>query len=442
MSPIPTIFLALPAYGGKVFSKFVVSVLQSIGDIKFAIHFLDGESLIPRARNHLAREFLETNYEWFLFIDTDIIFTPEDIKRLISHNKDIICGLCAKKQIKTEFVVNILDRDHKPDEKGALEVKYGGTGVMLIKRHVFEDMIKAHPEIEYVDDSNIGAGLCWDFFSVGVVNRRYLSEDWYFCERWRNMGGQVFVDTKVLCQHIGTMTYPLPENKTESEKFKSPDGKPLFSLVHATRGRPEKALATKQTWLDRADHKTDIEYIFAVDADDSASLDATRDHKRVICVPKGCNAAFNAAAKESAGHILVMVADDVEPPNAWDTSLLEKINGRFHESLAIAVSDGNQTRLMTQPILTRKRYEQQGNQIFHDGYKTVYADDEYTLRAMKDGVVLNAMDLLFKHNHPMYQKGEWDAGYERQNSKESFDEGYKIFLERNEGILKEMAITV
>jgi hypothetical protein len=69
-----------------------------------------------------------------------------------------------------------------------------------------------------VDDNEPGQKNRHDFFSVGVYvdkvtgKRRFLSEDYYFCHRWRDMGGDVWLDTRIQGKHIGRMTFPVPEH--------------------------------------------------------------------------------------------------------------------------------------------------------------------------------------------------------------------------------------
>jgi hypothetical protein len=45
------------------------------------------------------------------------------------------------------------------------------------------------------------------YFDTAVRENRYYSEDWTFCENWRDIGGQVWVDKRVLLRHVGTYTF-------------------------------------------------------------------------------------------------------------------------------------------------------------------------------------------------------------------------------------------
>jgi hypothetical protein len=85
-----------------------------------------------------------------------------------------------------------------------------GTGFMLIKRDVFEKL-NAHPATKpFINDIGLPAELnpyMKTYFDTAVRENRYYSEDWTFCENWRDIGGQVWVDKRVLLRHVGTYTF-------------------------------------------------------------------------------------------------------------------------------------------------------------------------------------------------------------------------------------------
>jgi hypothetical protein len=85
------------------------------------------------------------------------------------------------------------------------------------------------PDISYTTDSNHAGGVRteWDFFAVGPYQypdglRRYLSEDWMFCQKWRDLGGDVWADTKIQLRHMGTLVFP-------------PDARELWEAVKTSR---------------------------------------------------------------------------------------------------------------------------------------------------------------------------------------------------------------
>jgi hypothetical protein len=92
------LFVATPMYGGMSHGMYVKSCLdlQAICGqygIEVRFSFIFNESLITRARNYLADEFLRAEgFTHMLFIDADIHFDPRDVIACLALDKDIIGG--------------------------------------------------------------------------------------------------------------------------------------------------------------------------------------------------------------------------------------------------------------------------------------------------------------------------------------------------------------
>lgn len=223
------LFVGLPVYGGYD-AHFVPCLLRLVQDppVPLMIQPNPGDSLVSRARNRLVATFLKSDATHLLFLDTDLIFSPAQIGRLCRQAEapgtEIVAGLYPKKQAELGWVCNLLDpAEGGPGEPCPLtdlhRVKYAGTGCLLVAREVFEAMIKAFPQIAYVpDDQTDPEAREWDFFSVGVYRNgpadpgRYLSEDWFFCQRARDLGYEIRVDTRVVLKHVGEAVYPLDDS--------------------------------------------------------------------------------------------------------------------------------------------------------------------------------------------------------------------------------------
>ncbi len=179
-------------------------------DVSFICNFNPGDSLVARARNNLAHNFLRTDADYLLFLDTDLDFSPEDIKKLIDRRRDdaVVCGQYAIKQPELRYCYNKIQGEQVgPD--GLLKVGEAGTGCMLIPRKILEDIRDKMPALAYTDD--VFRDKRVSFFNVGVVGGRYLSEDWLFCRYCYQLGYSVYVHTEILLGHHGWMRYPLPE---------------------------------------------------------------------------------------------------------------------------------------------------------------------------------------------------------------------------------------
>lgn len=225
------LIICTPCYGGLCSCHYTNSLLKTTEFLKFNginvdVKFIDYESLIPRGRNTLVAKFMadETNTH-LLFVDADIIWNPIDVYKLIAHNKELIGGLYPKKAYnwdKLPFVNNQQDvckllqyNLNVADDKlivhdNLIEAQYVATGFMMMKREVLQKMIDAFPELKYKDDINCCNGnkqeesYLYALFDCKIVDGRYLSEDFLFCEYWRKLGGKVFADATINLVHVGT----------------------------------------------------------------------------------------------------------------------------------------------------------------------------------------------------------------------------------------------
>lgn len=212
------LFVAIPTYGGAptVFWQQVIKLLAN-PPCSMAVKPLPGDSLVCRARNTLTAEFLRSDCTDLLFIDSDLIFSPQHVARIVSHDVDLVAGFYPKKQDGAlNWVCNAIP-GKTPNEVGLQEVRYMGTGFMRIRRPVFEKMGTLQLGRAYRPD-HARELTERDFWRVGVHGDRYLSEDWYFCQNWHDCGGKVYGDTRIVLKHIGEAIYPLESQISQINK--------------------------------------------------------------------------------------------------------------------------------------------------------------------------------------------------------------------------------
>jgi hypothetical protein len=178
--------------------------------IDWTLETMVNESLISRARNTLTAKFLEMpESSHLMFIDADIGWEPWHLLVLLNRDVDVIGGLYPMKTMPIKWVVNGFDGAEEGAD-GLQEVSKAGTGFLLTKKHVFEKM-NGHPAVkQYKND--IGLDPKYDkylktYFDTAVRQNRYYSEDWTMCENWRDLGGRIWVDKRVLLRHTGTYTF-------------------------------------------------------------------------------------------------------------------------------------------------------------------------------------------------------------------------------------------
>lgn len=185
-----------------------------------------------------------------------------------------------------------------------------------------------------------------------------------------------------------------------------------ISLIHATRGRPGLCNEVRTTWLERAVDPTQVEHIFAVDEDDHDTMACTARYGRVVLPPdKGCFVAFNAAARESVGRLIVPIEDDLWPQKGWDLQCIEAMAGMLDEVAVLSVCDG--FNAVIENSITRRFFEERG--FYHEGYFGLCGDNEFREKLRRDGVPrIEARHILFDHRH--YQRGQApnDETYQRK----------------------------
>ena len=116
-------------------------------------------------------------------------------------------------QIIAEKILLDLAETHEiPLVEGLIPVLDAGTGVMMIKRQVIDKMVKQYPETRYTNDLNTDPSLNPYFYAlfdtmIDPNTKRYLSEDYTFCRRWQQMGGEIWMDPSINLDHQGNYLF-------------------------------------------------------------------------------------------------------------------------------------------------------------------------------------------------------------------------------------------
>jgi len=245
----PYVCILTPCYNSQCYVNYVCSLINTkqlfdLYNIKLKIEFCKNDSLITRARNNLlAKAMNDKDITHFMFIDNDITWDPINIIKLLISEKPIIGGAYPLKnynwerlneqqinqwmlrknnsQMK-EFINennfmqhNLLQYNtHFPNndnniviKNNLIEVENVATGFMLIKREVIEKMHISYSSTKYIEDSKFldenENHYSYALFDCAVVDDKYLSEDWLFCNRWKKIGGSLWIDITINLNHTG-----------------------------------------------------------------------------------------------------------------------------------------------------------------------------------------------------------------------------------------------
>ena len=223
--------IGTPMYGGMCTSEYTQSLLNlsesaNKSDVKLTTIFLGNESLIQRGRNTIAHHFMNLpDATHLLFIDADIKFRTEDIVRMIQADKSLIVGPVGLKGYNWEeirqaaingeddigrtggvFNINKLPGIDMVDENTPFEIEHGGNAFMMIRRDVFETL-KPHTPIYTNGGRSLPDGVeIYDYFRVEINKdtNHLLSEDYFLCHSYRQLGGKVWCAPWVETGHFGS----------------------------------------------------------------------------------------------------------------------------------------------------------------------------------------------------------------------------------------------
>jgi len=240
VSTLPSIFVATPVHSecSIHYTQALLAFQQKCMSNGILVSFtLLKSSLVTQGRNLCVNTFMEESikhpYSHMLFIDSDIEFSFETIMKLVAADKDIVAAPYPLKDLDWEKIAkrikhkNITDGntmskqgftwplklEGKNEVKvigGVAEVTHAPTGCMLIKKQVFEKMIKELPELKInqptvINGKMVEKEFMYNFFDCyhEPETKKYYGEDFGFCKRWAEIGGKCHILVDEYITHIG-----------------------------------------------------------------------------------------------------------------------------------------------------------------------------------------------------------------------------------------------
>jgi hypothetical protein len=228
-----------PCYGRQVTDLYAGSLLKLQmacfqRGIRLQVQMKGSDALITRARQNIVADFLSNpDATHLIFIDADIGFEPEQVFRLLDFDKDVAAAVYPIKRIDWQkiarlaeagkttlessalsYMIEFVDRERIQLINGFAKVQYAGTGFLMIRRNVLLAMMERYPELRYAhdhkpDDKQAGSPYRSALFNcmIDEATKVYLSEDFSFCKRWTDMGGEIWADMESRLTHVGTVSF-------------------------------------------------------------------------------------------------------------------------------------------------------------------------------------------------------------------------------------------
>lgn len=204
------VFIAVPSYTGNIEAETRNSITRSVELAKkrgwnVTDTIRCGDSMIPRARNFLVQQFLNSEATDLVFVDADVAWDGDELCQLVEYPVDLVAGCYPSRCEPLRYTVRWINerQDLIADpETGLLEVEGLPTGFMRISRACAEKMVAGYPQYE-CDEPLLPNGKYTAMFAFEMANRVEWSEDFVFCNRWRAIGGQVWLAPDMTLHHIG-----------------------------------------------------------------------------------------------------------------------------------------------------------------------------------------------------------------------------------------------
>lgn len=223
-----SLLICYPCYDGMCNVKSMEAIMGTVvlctaSDIQCEFFPLTSESLISRGRNVCIGRFLNSKCSHMMFIDSDIVFHPKDVLKMLQNDCGVICGNYPKKMFKTSELdcENVIPDEAMTQVEGEIHVsKYAPTGFMMIKRETIQRLIEDNPDKKYRNDISgykmhtIGLNEFYNLFPIGVEGNRYVSEDYGFCILCDESKIDVYIDKSIKLYHIGRYIFGKSHIKT------------------------------------------------------------------------------------------------------------------------------------------------------------------------------------------------------------------------------------
>ena len=213
---VPSVCVSLPAYDQmhvgtclsiiKLFDKFTQAKIKTTINT-FRCPY------IGYSRNILSALFLQSGFDYQLFIDADVEFEPDVVGRMIIAEKDFICCPYRKKTQDNSVKYSVNFDNHEEiniDSKGLCEIKRGPAGLTMIHRKVYEQLMAKHPELRIRNYNSIpeeAGKYLYNFWETEFKDGIWIGEDVKFCDLVEKAGFKFHAIVDGETTHYGTMGY-------------------------------------------------------------------------------------------------------------------------------------------------------------------------------------------------------------------------------------------
>lgn len=197
------VMIGTPSYDGKISAWHASAIVETckigiVNNINILPIYMSYDALVQRARNDIVKLAIDNNVDDLVFIDSDIDWSPLDFFKLLRYDADIVAAPTIKKNDIEQYGVKLTEQ-FNVEENGLVSVDGVATGFMRIRKEALKkiyDISEEYTEVGKREPSRM-------VFEVKVVAGQLYSEDILFCQKWKDLGGKVYIDPLINCGHVG-----------------------------------------------------------------------------------------------------------------------------------------------------------------------------------------------------------------------------------------------
>lgn len=198
-------------YSHVAYAPYIRSLVTTLGvlnglGIKHDYLMRPSDFHIERAINNTLTEIMERDdFTDVLLIDSDESWEPEGVIRLLNHPEEIVGGSYRMKNSWDQYTGSLKYENGVPvgrmlnDGTALIEAERVAAGFLRIRVSAlrkfhdhYQDLRSAEPD-----------GVKTQFFSRMIADGIVHCQDMAFSRRWKDMGGQLWIDPCIKIGHWG-----------------------------------------------------------------------------------------------------------------------------------------------------------------------------------------------------------------------------------------------
>lgn len=350
----PHVLIALPCHSGTITVSTFNSLMHEtriFGErgVKSTVMPLTGAADIRDIRAIYVAEFLANpDYTHLFFVDSDVSWLPGSMVRLLAHDVEFVAGLYPSRSEPLTFPFR---SKNEPGEEVRFDIAENGlielwgvpAGFVCLKRSMLERMVKEYAHTVFdIGMRKVGVKQAWDLFETYRLPDEpncKLSEDYAFCQRWRDIGGKVLVDPSIGMGHTGLKVFVGKLGEVQDTPSSSVPTPPLPSvaLCIPTRGRGDTLIKTVTNAGEGALHPL-TRILIAYDDDDVGDTLPVAANERVITTVSAredsVGAKYNRLFRAHEADIYIQGADDLLHASGWDMAIAQTAT-KFKDGIGV-----------------------------------------------------------------------------------------------------------